>query len=88
MGFFRPQTQKLFSKSYFLFLEDTMVNYADARRAMGASEIFTHVCLETTRTTGKKQLILYSCATARHYQMWAFFAHKPKSCFQKVVSYS
>ena len=30
-GLFRPQTQELFSKSCFLFLEDTMVNYADAR---------------------------------------------------------
>ena len=29
-GRVRPQTQKLFSKSCFLFLEDTMVNYADA----------------------------------------------------------
>ena len=29
-GLFAPQTQKLFSKSCFPFIEDTMVNYADA----------------------------------------------------------
>ena len=49
--------------------------------------VFLHDYLETTWTTGKNNFF-FIAVQLRGIIKCGLFAHKPKSCFQKVVSYS